>query len=88
MNEFVSEGETPFETMKVDPALEEQQVARVRAFRAARAQDGAQRALSEVKRGAQGTQNLVPLIVSAVKSRATLGEIANSLRDVFGEHSR
>ena len=86
VNEFVSEGEPPFETMKVDPGLEEQQAARVRSFRAARSQEAAQRALSELKRGAQGTQNLVPLIVAAVKSRATLGEIANSMREVFGEH--
>ncbi|MFL5312460.1 MAG: methylmalonyl-CoA mutase [Myxococcales bacterium] len=86
VNEFVSEGEAPFDTMKVDPRLEEQQVERVRAFRAARSQDAAQRALSDLKRAAQGTQNVMPHIVSAVKARSTLGEIANALRDVFGEH--
>jgi len=88
VNEFVSEGESPFDTMKVDPRLEEQQVERVRAFRAARSQDAAQRALSELKKAAQGTQNVVPHIVASVKARATLGEIANALREVFGEHGR
>jgi methylmalonyl-CoA mutase, N-terminal domain len=88
VNEFVSEGEAPFDTMKVDPRLEEQQVERLRAFRAARSQDAAQRALSDLKRAAQGTQNVMPHIVSAVKARSTLGEIANALREVFGEHGR
>jgi len=88
VNEFVSEGEAPFDTMKVDPRLEEQQVERLRAFRAARSQDTAQRALSDLKRAAQGTQNVLPHIVSAVKARSTLGEIANALREVFGEHGR
>jgi methylmalonyl-CoA mutase N-terminal domain/subunit len=88
VNEFVSEGEAPFQTMRVDPRLEEQQVERLRAFRAARSQDAAQHALSELQRAARGTQNVVPHIVSAVKSRATLGEIANALRTVFGEHGR
>jgi len=74
--------------MKVDPRLEEQQVERLRAFRAARSQDAAQRALSDLKRAAQGTQNVLPHIVSAVKARSTLGEIANALREVFGEHGR
>jgi len=88
VNEFVSEGDAPLETMQVDPRLEEQQVERLRAFRAARSQEAAQRALSELKRAAQGTQNVLPHIVSAVKARATLGEIANGLREVFGEHGR
>src|SRR5438105_5079505 len=85
VNEFVT-GAEPFETMKIDPRLEAQQVDRVRAFRAARSQDAAQRALSELKRAAQGTQNVVPHIVASVKARATLGEIANALREIFGEH--
>jgi methylmalonyl-CoA mutase N-terminal domain/subunit len=88
VNEFVSEGESPFETMRVDPRLEEQQVEWVRAFRASRSQDATQRALSELKKAAQGTQNVMPHIVAAVKARATLGEIANALREVFGEHGR
>ena len=88
VNEFVSEGDPPLETMQVDPRLEEQQVERLRAFRAARSQEAAQRTLSELKRAAQGTQNVMPHIVSAVKARVTLGEIANGLREVFGEHGR
>ncbi|MFL5443015.1 MAG: methylmalonyl-CoA mutase family protein, partial [Myxococcales bacterium] len=68
--------------------LEERQVKKLRAFRASRSQDAVQRSLSDLKRGAEGSGNVVPLIVAAVKSKATLGEIANSLREVFGEHGR
>src|SRR5438874_294766 len=45
-----------------------------------------ERAVSDLKRAAEGTENLVPRIVTAVKARATLGEIANAMRAVFGEH--
>ena len=58
------------------------------AFRASRSQDAAQGSLSALRRGAEGEENLVPLIVAAVKSRATLGEIADAMRQVFGEHGR
>ena len=88
VNEFTVSGEPPIEMLRVDPALEEQQIARLRAFRAARDQGAATRSLDDLRRAARGKENLVPPIVSAVKSRATLGEIANSMRDVFGEHSR
>ena len=86
VNEFTAAGEPPFETMKVDPLLEEQQVARVKAFRAARSEEAARRALDEVKRTAQGTDNLMVPIVAAVRAKATLGEIADAMRAVFGEH--
>jgi methylmalonyl-CoA mutase N-terminal domain/subunit len=85
VNEFVTE-ETPIETLRVDPALEEQQVARLRKFRSDRDNAAASRALSDLKRAAQGSENLVPKIVAAVKARATLGEIANSMREIFGEY--
>jgi methylmalonyl-CoA mutase N-terminal domain/subunit len=85
VNEFASP-EPPFDTLRVDPALEGQQIARLKAFRAARDNAASSRAVSELKRAAQGTENLMPRIVTAVKARATLGEIANAMRDVFGEH--
>jgi methylmalonyl-CoA mutase N-terminal domain/subunit len=88
VNEFEVEGETPIETMSLDPALEERQIERVRAFRQARSQDAAQKALSALRRGAEGEENLVSLIVASVKARATLGEIADAMRQVFGEHGR
>jgi methylmalonyl-CoA mutase, N-terminal domain len=85
VNEFASD-EAPIETLRIDPALEEQQIARVKAFRRQRDNPACTRALSELKRTAEGTGNAVPAIVAAVKARATLGEIANAMREVFGEH--
>jgi methylmalonyl-CoA mutase, N-terminal domain len=87
VNEFTS-AEPAFDTLRVDPALEGQQVARLRAFRAGRDNAASSRALSDLKRAAQGSENLLPRIVTAVKARCTLGEIANSMREVFGEHGR
>src|SRR5207253_6254944 len=87
VNEFTSE-EPAFDTMRVDPALEEQQVARLRAFRSSRDSGASAGAISDLKKATHGTENLVPRIVDAVKARATLGEIANAMREVFGEHGR
>jgi len=86
VNEFQNEGEAAFEMLRIDPQLEEQQIARLKTFRRSRDNAATTRSLSELKRAAEGTENLVPRIVAAVKSRATLGEIANSMREVFGEH--
>ena len=72
--------------MKLDPALEEQQVARLRALRRERDNGAAGGAVDAVRKGARGTENLMPLILAAVKAQATLGEISDALRDVFGEY--
>jgi methylmalonyl-CoA mutase, N-terminal domain len=72
--------------MRVDPALEEQQAARVKALRKDRHDGAARAAVDAVRAGAKGTENLMPLILAAVKAEATLGEISDALRDVFGEY--
>ncbi|HEX7600751.1 MAG TPA: methylmalonyl-CoA mutase family protein [Polyangiaceae bacterium] len=76
----------PVPVLRVDPRIEAEQVARLRAFRATR--DGAKHAQSLVRIGqcARGTENLVPPILEAVKAGATVGEISDVLREVFGEH--
>ena len=78
--------EPPVPVMRVDPVLEEAQVARVRAFRARRDGAGARRAVDDVRQAARGTDNLMPRILAAVKADCTLGEISDALRDVFGEY--
>ncbi len=88
VNEFAAKDDLPFEVMKVDPALEAEQVQRLQVFRAARDSGAATRALDALRRSARSSENLLPVIVAAVKARCTLGEIANALRDVFGEHGR
>jgi methylmalonyl-CoA mutase N-terminal domain/subunit len=76
----------PVTVMRVDPALEAAQVARLKAFRAARDNTAAGQAVDAVRAGAKGTENLMPLILTAVKAHATLGEISDAMRDVFGEY--
>jgi methylmalonyl-CoA mutase N-terminal domain/subunit len=76
----------PVTIMKIDPALEAQQVGRLKAFRARRNATACKQALDAVRDGAKGTVNLMPLILAAVKADATLGEISDALREVFGEY--
>ena len=85
VNAFRSE-DPPVPVMKVDPALEARQVARVQALRKERSAAAATRALDAVRAAARGKDNLMPVIVDAVKAEATLGEISDALRDVFGEY--
>jgi len=76
----------PVTVMRMDPALEERQATSLRAFRAQRNGTAARQAVDAVRAGAKGTENLMPLILGAVKAEATLGEISDALRDVFGEY--
>jgi methylmalonyl-CoA mutase N-terminal domain/subunit len=85
VNAYKSE-DAPVPVMKIDPALEARQVERLRAFRAERNNTAARQAVDAVRTAARGNENLVPLIVAAVKAEATLGEISDAMRDVFGEY--
>ena len=69
----------------VDPEVEARQIARLRAVRASRDADAWREALAAVSRAASDGSNLVPPIVAAVEARATVGEIADTMRTVFGE---
>jgi methylmalonyl-CoA mutase N-terminal domain/subunit len=73
-------------TLRIDPEIEARQVERLQGVRAAR--DGAawRAALDAVTGAARGTDNLVPPIIRAVEAHATVGEISDALRSVFGEH--
>jgi methylmalonyl-CoA mutase N-terminal domain/subunit len=86
VNAFTAASEAPLETMRVDPQLEARQVERLAAVRRRRSSDGALRAVDAVRAAAKGEINLMPLIVDAVRQDATLGEVADALRDVFGEY--
>ena len=71
---------------RVDPEIERRQIERVRAVRAARSEQEWRAALAAVEQAARDGSNLVPPIVTAVEKRATLGEIADTLRHTFGEY--
>ena len=72
---------------RVDPDVERQQIARVRAVRASRSDAEWRQAIAGVEAAARGTDNLLPPILAAVEARATLGEISDAMRRVFGEYT-
>ena len=72
----------PVTVMRVDPALEERQVAKLQAFRRERNGMAVRQALETVRGAAKGTENLMPPILAAVKAEATLGEISDAARGV------
>ena len=71
---------------RIDPDVERGQIERVRALRAGRSEQTWRRALGDVDGAARGGANLVPPIIAACEAQATLGEIADALRRVFGEY--
>src|SRR6266850_417407 len=71
---------------RIDPEMERRQIERVRAVRAGRSESEWRAAVDAVESAARSGANLVPPIVAAVEKRATLGEIADAMRHVFGEH--
>jgi methylmalonyl-CoA mutase N-terminal domain/subunit len=85
VNEHVME-EQPHPILYIDESVAEQQTGRVAALRARR--DGARvaRALAELKAAAGGTANLMPPILEAARAYATVGEMCDALREVFGEY--
>lgn len=85
VNKFQAE-ETPIPVLRVDEKIEREQVARLHAVRAKRRAADAEAALSAIKEAAQGTENLIPRILTAVESHVTVGEISNTLREVWGEY--
>jgi methylmalonyl-CoA mutase N-terminal domain/subunit len=78
--------EPPGETLRIDPELERAQQERVRALRARRPSGPWAKALDAVGAAARSRANLLPPMIEAVLAWATVGEIAEKLRDVFGEH--
>ncbi len=79
--------EPPFKAiLRVDPAVRERQLQRLEKIKKERDSDRVKRALEGLRKAAEGTDNLMPHILEAVKSEATLGEICDVLRDIFGEY--
>ncbi len=86
LNAYTQRDETAVPVMRVDPQIEHQQVARVRKLRETRDASRYTAALEQVKSRANGTGNLMPALIDAVKAGGTVGEISNVLRGVWGEH--
>ncbi len=84
VNRFTETSQAEVEIQRIGAGLEEAQVERLRQMRAQRDAGAATRALDGVRRAAEGTDNLLPPIRAALAARATLGEVCDALRDVFG----
>ncbi|MGC9156180.1 MAG: methylmalonyl-CoA mutase family protein, partial [Ferrimicrobium sp.] len=87
VNRFVDEQESSPEVFPIDPALQRQQIQEIRELRRRRDQGTVDRALTELKVAARGTDNVCYPMKRALAARATLGEVADTLRDVFGTFS-
>jgi methylmalonyl-CoA mutase N-terminal domain/subunit len=86
VNDFIAEEERTIPTLRIDHETERAQVARVQALRAKRENAKTSAALSELERRASTNENLLPAILNAVEAYATVGEISDTLRRVFGEY--
>ena len=84
VNRFAIEADEPYEPLRVDPTIEVAQVERLGRLRAARDEQAVQQGLAEVRAVAAGPDNLLPAIKQALARRASLGEVCDALRAVWG----
>ena len=86
VNRYGLDNEPPIPVLSVDPALEQAQVGRLRAWREARDPDALSTALNRIETVAGGSDNLLPTMKEALALGATVGEVSDVLRGVFGVH--
>ncbi|OAI44266.1 methylmalonyl-CoA mutase [bacterium SCGC AG-212-C10] len=86
VNQFVTVERDEPEIMRLDPTIGQQQAARLQALRANRDSAKAAALTAKLEAAANGTENLMPLIVDCVEAKVTLGEISHALRRVWGEY--
>jgi methylmalonyl-CoA mutase N-terminal domain/subunit len=86
VNRYADAAEATVDVLRIDPAIEAEQIERVRAVRASRGAGDCLAALQAVEQAARDGSNLVVPILAAVEARATVGEIADTMRRVFGEY--
>ena len=84
VNRFQLDEEEPYEPLRVDPAIEAQQAARLAKLRAERDQGAVEAALAALRKAAEGTDNVLHPMKDALRARATVGEVCGALREVWG----
>ena len=85
VNDFVSE-EKPLDILQIDETVAHRQAERLKNLRAERSQAKSNRRLNALRKATKGKDNLMPSIFDAVKAYATLGEICDAMREVFGTY--
>jgi methylmalonyl-CoA mutase N-terminal domain/subunit len=86
VNKFEEDDIEVEETLRVDPESEKAQVQRLTAFKENRDHQAVEDRLNELRRAAEGTDNLLPYIRRALKDNCSLGEVCAAMRDVFGSY--
>ena len=84
LNRFTLDEEEPYQPLRVDPELEKEQAARLATLRAERDSDLVTRRLEDLRTVATGTGNVMPVMREALRARATVGEVCDALRGVWG----
>jgi methylmalonyl-CoA mutase N-terminal domain/subunit len=86
VNKFQVEEESPKDLLRVDPSVRVSQIEGLKRLKSERDNGRVTGILGELRKAAEGNDNLMPIILDAVKAYATLGEICDALREVFGEY--
>ena len=86
VNKFQVKEESPKNLLRVDPSIQEEQIASIKKVKADRNEQDVKHSLAAVREAASSTENIMPRILTAVKTYATLGEIVDEMKAVFGEH--
>jgi methylmalonyl-CoA mutase N-terminal domain/subunit len=84
INRYVVDEDVPIETLKIDPEVEKAQIARIKKFRSERDAPACTQSLAKLTNVAETDENIFPPIIEAVKAGATIGEISDVFRNVFG----
>ena len=86
VNKFQQDSKSGVPTLKISENIAREQIERLKQFKARRPSEPVQKCLKKIKQAAQGEENLMPLFIEAVENSVTLGEISDTLREVFGKH--
>ena len=86
VNKFISEIKNPIPLLKIDESIRQDQINKLNKIKEARNQANVESCLMAIKQAAKGTDNLMPVVIEAVENYCTLGEIADTLRSVYGEY--
>jgi methylmalonyl-CoA mutase N-terminal domain/subunit len=87
VNKFTEKDEKPIELLQIDKTAEGRQIEKLRGVKARRSASEVEKALANLKRAAEGTENTMPFILDAVRAYATVGEISAAFGEVFGTYT-
>jgi methylmalonyl-CoA mutase N-terminal domain/subunit len=86
VNRYTEGDEATTDLLRIDPALEREQIGRVQAIRADRDTTRVERVLSEIKQAGAGDRNVMPLLIEAARAHVSEGEIVEALQEVWGDY--